>query len=1270
MNQNSTISDVVDKKKLLKKGKELLQSQEYTQAELLFKSRSSLISGDEHLCTLLVLSLLKQDKDQEAYHYLQEFLKSKPDSPLCQRELGRIFLRGKNYKLAISWLQKAARLNPDDFETYNLLGQSLFLSKKYSAARKAYLIAKQLRPDIPETYLKIGFILEEQKDFVSAERIYKELLEKYPRYLEAYNKLGLLYKQVGKLETAESIFRQGIQLDPGFIRFYGNLGNVLQKQGKYQAALIQYEKALKEKPDYHEALFSRGLIHLLHGDFEKGWRDYEHRWHLQEAQEFAVEGPLWKGNRLPKASLLVWAEQGFGDTIQFSRYLPWVGPKVGQLTLACHRSLHRLFESVQGVDKIIDIDNHSQFPFDYQIPLMSLPKNFKSNRDSIPNKTPYLEAPKKAYQKIVPRINTSKDRFNIGIVWAGNIKNTNDYNRSCKLEHFELLDNVKGVQLYSIQKGAAVQDLRERSFSNIIDLDDLISDFGDTAAIINQLDLIITVDTAVAHLAGALDKPVWTLIPFYPDWRWMLDREDSPWYPSMRLFRQSSPGNWKVVFQKVRSELNRELKKQTSFRLEELTELEKMIQRGALKPAETALCQYLEKNKKTAHAHYLLSLIKHQYQDFPRALKCIKLAVELDPQNVDYLIRLGHYYFDLGQIDKAEHTFLKVLILDPGSYTAYLMIGKILETKQEGPQANFYFEKALECNREDWEPYYYLGKYHFFNKNMNEALHYLQKAGQQNPKYVNIHVLIGLSYKYLKQYDKAIDQFKRALRLKPGSAEVYNNLANVYNHMGNIALAEENYLKSIQLNQDYYLSYFNLGRLYHKQNDLKRAASAYQKTLAIKPDFLGALNNYSSILVAKKELKKALRVALKAIKLYPQNPHINNTLGIIYNHMGHYQQAKAYYRKALTFKPNFIAAHSNLGSTYFNLRQFDKALTYGNKAIELDPQHAEAHWNRAITLLATGHFKEGWSEYEWRWEKDDFKKIKPNFSQPYWDGSQQKDKRLLVWTEQGYGDTIQFIRFVQLAREKVNRLFVLAPKPIVRLLKTVSGIDKVIPKQGALPDFDIHVPLLSLPALLNVTKKDIDVKTPYIRAPESPSMKALDKGNNGALLKVGIVWRGAEHHKNDRHRSCPVHHFKKLGEADNVVLYTLQKESDIKELSNLKNMIKIVDLRQLLKNFSDTAVIIEQLDLVVSVDTAVAHLAGALGKPVWILLPYNGDWRWMTEPEKTIWYPTARLFRQKELDDWDSVFDRVIIALKSTIMNKLKRSGKLNDKTEPNRAKE
>jgi Flp pilus assembly protein TadD len=455
---------------------------------------------------------------------------------------------------------------PNHADALHLLGVLAAQSFRFGEATELIGKACALAPNVAAYRRHLGNAMSEKKDFHGAVDAYGQALRLVPDCYVSHDGLGAALRETGQFDEALQSHRRSLALNPNNVIAHLNLGITLGKKGLLQEAIDSYRRAIAIAPNTCDAHWNLSQLLLLLGDYEHGWREYEWRWQRKNFPTMwrALPQPRWTGEELAGKTLLVHTEQGYGDAIQFVRYVPMLAARGARVVLLCQPRMARLLQSVDGMHQIVPgIESPADLPpFDFHCPMMSLPHLFGARLVSVPADTPYLTADPYLMQHWSSKVNGATrglkigpDKANapkVGLVWAGNPEHINDAHRSTTLEQLAPLAGA-GATFYSLQKGpAASQATSPPRSMQLIDLTEELQDFADTAALLSNLDLVITVDTAVAHVAGALGKPVWVLIAKgEQDWRWMLDREDTPWYPTMRLFRQSVPGQWGQVVQRV-----------------------------------------------------------------------------------------------------------------------------------------------------------------------------------------------------------------------------------------------------------------------------------------------------------------------------------------------------------------------------------------------------------------------------------------------------------------------------------------------------------------------------------------------------------------------------------------------------------------------------------------------------------------------------------------------------------------------------------------------
>ena len=493
-----------------------------------------------------------------AVDLITKALTIQPDYAGAHGNLGNAFKELGKLDEAVASYQKALAIEPDNAGAHSNLGAVLQELGRLDEAVASCNKALAIKPDLAEAHSNLGNAFKKLGRLDDAEASYHKALSIRSDYTEAYSNLGALYNEWGKHEDAAASCRKALTINPDFAEAHGNLGGALQKLGKFDEAAASCRKALTIKPDYAEAHSNLGIISLLMGDFETGWPEYSWRQFEDDSvlKIRAYPQPFWDGEDLTGKTIFVYPEQGLGDIIQFVRYLPMVRKRGGYVAFDVPPSMMRLFRDLDGIDIAL---KHGDLlpPFDCHIPLLEFPRLFGTTLDTIPASAAYLHADEELTDAWAERLGP-RQGFRIGLVWGGNPGHLNDHNRSTDPELFRPLIETPGVEAFSLMVGRDGEAARVFG-DGLSDLAPHLGDFADTAAAIAHLDLVISVDTAPAHLAGALGAPVWTLLPFNPDWRWMLDRDDSPWYPSMRLFRQETPGDWEGVFQEVETALRNEI---------------------------------------------------------------------------------------------------------------------------------------------------------------------------------------------------------------------------------------------------------------------------------------------------------------------------------------------------------------------------------------------------------------------------------------------------------------------------------------------------------------------------------------------------------------------------------------------------------------------------------------------------------------------------------------------------------------------------------------
>ncbi len=500
---------------------------------------------------------------------------------------------------------------------------------------------------------------------------------------------------------------------------------------------------------------------------------------------------------------------------------------------------------------------------------------------------------------------------------------------------------------------------------------------------------------------------------------------------------------------------------------------------------------------------------------------------------------------------------------------------------------------------------------------------------QKSPDHPDALYLLGLIAHQSGKTETAISLILRAISVRPDSADYYYNLGRILESSGRKDNAVHMFVSALQRKPDYLEAYeslvrlkpdaaeahFQIGNLYQSRGMMAEAVNAFRLAVDHKPDFFEAYNNLASI------LEKHFGKSKEAVKLYQQ---------------------------ALSIRSDHPGVHNNIGAVrQFQMRLTD-AMDHFSEAIRMDPENVAAHFQLSTVLLLSGRFEEGWKEYEWRRLKPEWKEmIDPNLDVLQWDGSDFRDKTIYIHDEQGYGDTLNFIRYLPMVKERGGTVLFETSRALLPLLENFPGVDQFIIRNSLeepLPDYQIYSPLASLPGIFGTDINTIPLITPHRYSdPRKVAFWKKRIGPDG--YRIGIAWSGNPSQVSNRRRACSPDFFVTLADIPGIRLFSLQKGTPAGQLKNAGPGNKIDDLSDEIEDFSDTAAIIENLDLIISVDTSIPHLAGVMGMPVWILLAYSPDWRWLTERKDSPWYPTMRLFRQHYPDNWSQVLHDVISEL-------------------------
>jgi len=601
------------------------------------------------------------------------------------------------------------------------------------------------------------------------------------------------------------------------------------------------------------------------------------------------------------------------------------------------------------------------------------------------------------------------------------------------------------------------------------------------------------------------------------------------------------------------------------------------------------------------------------------AVECYQKALEIDPDFVWGYFNTGLVLQDKGQLDEAIAQYLKSLQIDGNLFEAYYNLGLLFSEKQQFEEATGYYEKALRINPELADAYYNLGNIHRTIGQIEEAILSYQKALEINPRFPNAMNNLGIAFQDKGQLDDAIQSFQRTIQLDPGFLNTYKNLANALKEKGAFDEAIRYYRKAIQMDPAVADTFISLGTVYRETGRFDDAIEHYRKAIALDAQSAEAYYNLGNVLQDKGQFNEAIESFQKSLEL-------NDTYAEAYNNMGFALQSAGHTAEALD--------------------------NYG-KAVQLNPLSPHPHWNMSYILLFSGDFSGGWRKYEWRFLTNEFAPRESLFTQPQWDGRPLKGAGVLVYAEQGIGDEIMFASCLPVVIAQAGQCLIECDRRLVplfaRSFPETFVIERLRPGDrypGYLPPTDWRIAIGSLPKLLRQNLSSFPPQEAYL-VPDAEKVETWHArfSHLGTGLKVGISWRGGSKPSVKLTRSTALSQWKELFSLRGVHFINLQYGDCSTELREAKDTLGITihdwEDADPLKDLDNFAAQVAALDLVISVDNATVHMAGALGVPVWALLPSVCDWRWMRDFEDTPWYKTVRLIRQKNPGDWDGVFQRV-----------------------------
>ena len=598
-----------------------------------------------------------------------------------------------------------------------------------------------------------------------------------------------------------------------------------------------------------------------------------------------------------------------------------------------------------------------------------------------------------------------------------------------------------------------------------------------------------------------------------------------------------------------------------------------------------------------------------------------------------------------GRLAEAEKAYNQILAAQPDHFDSLHLLGIVYHRRGDDAQALRHIDLALEINPNDILALNNRGIALRALKRFEDALASYDRALALWPDYAEALLGRGNALKELQRFEEALSSYDRTLRLRPDWVDVHVNRGIVLHALKRLEEALASCDHALMLRPDLAEAHANRGSALHELKRFDEALASHDRALALRPDYAEARYNRGNALHKLRRFEEALADYEHTLALRPDYVEALANRGVTLHELRRYEEALASYDRALAVRPDYAEAFVDRGGTLREQRRFEEALACYDRAIALRPDYVEAHSNEGMCRMLIGDFDRGWPKIEWGWIAARQRNAKRNFSQPLLLGSGELERKtVLLHAEQGFGDMIQFCRYVPLVAERGARVIFEVYEPLRELMGTLPGVAQFVTTGEPLPDFDAHCPLLSLPLALGAGSATILSQTPYLRASPQAVMDWNGRLGPGHRPRIGLAWSGRPSHDNDHNRSMRLSTLLSALAGFNATYVSLLREVREDDSAVLQDST-VLHFGGDLKTYADTAALIANLDLVISVDTSVAHLAGALAKPLWLLLPFTPDWRWQLDRDDSPWYPTARLFRQDETRGWDGVMARVQAAL-------------------------
>ncbi|WP_432723355.1 tetratricopeptide repeat protein [Jeongeupia wiesaeckerbachi] len=1125
---------------------------ELDRAIILYRSALQLDQPSPELLYFYGICLLQAGELDESIEMLQRGLEIAPNHYHTLINLGLAYYGRNDFYLAVEQFRKALDIGEHTPALYLQMGLALHGCGEYQSAAEHFKTANVFGSHEPLLYATWFAALQYQfrclEAFDVAERWQgrhnNQTCEVRAQQLTALAKFRL-QRAAQSLETSLNDYLVDHPIYSAFCA---------EHQNEIDLAIRLYKRHLENKPDDAKVHFNHAICLFQQRRYQEAWSEFE--WRNREGglvKAIKSDLPVWTG--VEQGTVLVHSEQGAGDVLQFMRFFPLMQQRGAKVVFASYTDILELLR--QGDDAIsMDIDER-ELRFDYQIPLLSLGKIFCQDRIDVAADEPYVFPNSQKSAQWKERLGGFSG-IKIGLVWAGNKKHVNDMNRSMSLAQWSFLARIPGVQYFSVQKGGPEREIATLPpWFHVHDLGPEIADFGDTAAILENLDLLISVDTSVAHLAGAMHRPVWMFVPAYSDWRWEKENELTPWYPSMRLFRQSADATWASTYEAMDKALRAELENRSA-------ENQAICSCPAMVSDELAIADPVSR-----------AVAAQQVAQYAGADALVSM-----PETLRHTLRINHS-------DLAAYVDARVNGINTDLFA--LLDGDQLQVRAAS-------HALMDCDYPD----------------LPEAGELLNRFVEGIPAGAN--KLLGLIANRCRDYARSISYLSAHLRDNPRD-------------LGALLTA---------------------GMAATRDRQFELAVELLQRACAYYPDSKRAWHAVGWALFQSRSWATALVALERALEL--AGGENLDLLGLVcYTRLAlrQFDRVAECIQRVQVVHPHAVASiwmRIRLAQVQGDAQQLKAALAEGRREF---PNDLELEVAEAMANLASTGDRSAWLGYEARLRSPDADKLdrfSPGHGLPRWDGSDLAGRTLLVYAEQGLGDTLQFMRYYLPLREQVVWV---CPDKLVNYMRRY--FPQVVSKSAAhehLPVADVYCESMSFPALTGLLEPDDELLVRLNTKSEREAISAIDEilAEAGNKPRIGLVWAGNPAHNHDHWRSCEVSEFAPLLARQDLAVFSLQKDDASNQVFSLPREIWPHNLAVCLEDLTDTTYALSKLDVLISVDTAVVHLAGSLGVPAILLQGAASDWRWGLAAKPHRVYSSVSVVFQKEPGNWsDAVADAIIL---------------------------